>query len=619
MPQPRLSLIFCLILIAASHVLAADASADASVKPGNILWANPLDSATDLAGSDGEGTLVTQPGRANVLQISRTVTKDSALRSFALPAEKLRGKWIYLSADVKASDVSPKPQDWNGIKVMLKLETATETRWPQIAIPVGSFDFVRLSTRILVPPDTTSATLILGLEKVSGAVWFDNLRISVAKSGDTAAAPAPPVPADQPIFKGHHLPALRGAMVHPRMTEDDLRVFARDWGANLIRWQLLYLPKPGTQTDLNAYDLWLDGELARLDQVLGWARQLGVLVVVDLHSPPGGAVGGGGTVNASGAFWTNPAAQTHFINVWQRITQRYKGNPTIWGFDLVNEPDDKSVIEGCDDWQALSERAAKAIRSLDPQRTLIVEPPDWGGAAGFVGFEPLPLPNIVYSFHMYSPMEFTHQGVIGPGETVPYPGRAEGKMWDKSALEASMAPAIEFARKYRVHLYVGEFSAIRWAPGAERYLADLIDLFEAHGWDWTYHAYREWQGWSLELGTDKADTHPTTVPSQRQQLIRKWLRQNRPANSQVLPEIGHFRLCGPLEIPQGHGHGRGVVAGLESHLIIIEQRLIHQRGHPVDFSDRGFGPDLAIREDLTHPVLVDQCHLVSMQLLPQAL
>ena len=45
---------------------------------------------------------------------------------------------------------------------------------------------------------------------------------------------------------------------------------------------------------------------------------------------------------------------------------------------------------------------------------------------------------------------------------------------------------------------VGEFSAITWADGADRYIADCISLFNEHGFDWTYHAFREWPGWSVE-------------------------------------------------------------------------------------------------------------------------
>ena len=47
-------------------------------------------------------------------------------------------------------------------------------------------------------------------------------------------------------------------------------------------------------------------------------------------------------------------------------------------------------------------------------------------------------------------------------------------------------------------MFVGEFSAIAWAPNAEGYIRDCISIFEELGWDWTYHAYREFLGWSVE-------------------------------------------------------------------------------------------------------------------------
>ena len=74
-------------------------------------------------------------------------------------------------------------------------------------------------------------------------------------------------------------------------------------------------------------------------------------------------------------------------------------------------------------------------------------------------------------------------------------------------MKRALKPVVEFQRKYGVHIYIGEFSAIRWAPddSACRYLKDLIDIFEAHGWDWSYHAFREWDGWSVEHGPDPKD------------------------------------------------------------------------------------------------------------------
>jgi hypothetical protein len=435
--SPRLwALLVCLV--------CSVAHAESEPEPTTILWRNTLESPADLHGSDGRGALV-DLGDRTALRIEQSDAQSSALRTFDVPVGPLRGKWIYLSADVRAEGLTAKPQDWNGIKVMLKMDTPAGTQWPQLGLPGGTFDWKPFSTRILVPEDATKLTLHLGLELVAGAAWFDDVRVTLARE----ARETPAAPADRPIFKGHSLPALRGAMAHPEMKREDLRVFAEEWGGNLVRWQLLYIPGKTPPDDLAAYDRWLDKALAKLDDVLLWSRELGVKVVVDLHSPPGGHVAReGGIAVAAGAFWSTPAAQEHFLHVWRRIAERYRHeHDVIWGFDLLNEPDDRTVTEAADDWQTLAARAAAAVREIDPRRTLLIEPATWGSPEGFDGFEPIDLPNIVYSFHMYSPFEYTHQGVDAPADPLAYPGVINGKHWDRAALEASMAPAVAFAKK----------------------------------------------------------------------------------------------------------------------------------------------------------------------------
>ncbi len=144
-------------------------------------------------------------------------------------------------------------------------------------------------------------------------------------------------------------------------------------------------------------------------------------------------------------------------------------------------------------------------------------------------FYPLPISNVVYSVHMYVPHTFTHQGVGRPGQPVDYPGLVDGKPYDKAALEAALKPTIDFQKRYNVAIYIGEFSAIRWAPGdsAYRYLKDVIDIFEAHGWDWSYHAFREWDGWSVEHTGDRANRAPATTETSRQRLLREAFRANQ--------------------------------------------------------------------------------------------
>ena len=116
-----------------------------------------------------------------------------------------------------------------------------------------------------------------------------------------------------------------------------------------------------------------------------------------------------------------------------------------------------------------------------------------------------------------------HNNVTG----IAYPGKIGNTQWNRDQLRRVLQPVREFQLAYNVHIYVGEFSAIRWAPGAVDYLRDCIELFEEYGWDWTYHAYREWDGWSVEHGDDRKNGQPAKEPTDRMQLLRSWFARNK--------------------------------------------------------------------------------------------
>lgn len=478
----------------------------------------------DFAGFlDGPGAFKDIAGRGRVWRVTNDSVEKSAIRSLPLPINAVRGQEILVNADILAEQVSAKPLLWNGIKLMAHIEYPGGEDWPQADIAVGTYDWKRTFVRFQIPEKATAVTLILGLEKVTGTVTFSGLTVARVAT----FVPAPAVPKTQAIFKGHDLPRLRGAMVAQTITEADFAHFTEQWNGNVIRWQLARFYAKADEVGFAGYDQWLDELLVKTDQVLGWAAKRRIQVVLDLHSPPGGKFLEGGYVGASGGLFTDPKAQAHFIEVWRKLAKRYRGNPVIWGFDLVNEPVDDGTAPGCMNWQGLALAAGKAVREVDPDRTLIIEPPKWGSAGGFTYFNPVPLERVVYSFHLYDPIRFTHQKVFHAGEvTVAYPGVIDGKEWNRAALAAAMQPAIDFAARYRVHLYVGEFSAIRWAEGADKYLEDVTAIFEEHGWDWTYHAYREWPGWNLEYGADAADMQPAKQPTARFKVLEKWWKRN---------------------------------------------------------------------------------------------
>ena len=278
------------------------------------------------------------------------------------------------------------------------------------------------------------------------------------------------------------------------MTEDDFRTL-HDWGATLLRYQMIrQWHAKNANRDLPEFDAWLRGRLDHFESVvLPMCRQYGLRVVLDLHVTPGGR----NRLSEFNMFFEREYAD-HFLEIWRRMATRFRGNAdVIYGYDLCNEPVQyRMALPDCD-WWSLQRRAAEAIREIDPETPIIIESNLWDVPSTFGTLSPLTLTNVIYEVHVYNPVEFTHQGVGNRSKDVyEYPNPARG--WDKEKLRGVLSPVRAFEKAHGAKIYVGEFSAIAWAPGADQYIRDCIDLFAEFGWDWTYHAFREWEGWSVE-------------------------------------------------------------------------------------------------------------------------
>jgi len=395
---------------------------------------------------------------------------------------------------------------------------------PALADNLAAGVLAQVELGLNLPADIKGADLSLGLQSSQGTVWFDELKITVM------SAPRPPRPKPDPnappAYKGHNLPRLRGVMSPNQFRDEDLRVLGQEWKANLIRWQMTrFWGRPGTDRDLDEYNKWMDGKLDEAAQALDACAKYGIKLVLDVHSPPGGR-----TTDNTICIALEPRYADAFVALWEKIATRFKGHPALWGYDLVNEPvQNTPAPEGVDDYLGVQVRAAKAIRKIDPTTPIIIESAEWDSAAGYKDLDPVDVPNVVYQVHMYVPGEFTHQGVNGSKTGISYPGEINGVKWDKERLRGILQPVRDFQLAYNVHIYAGEFSAIRWAPGdsAVTYLRDVIDLFEEYGWDWSYHAYREWDGWSLEHSADPDDHERTKEPTDRLKLMLGWFAKNQ--------------------------------------------------------------------------------------------
>ena len=311
---------------------------------------------------------------------------------------------------------------------------------------------------------------------------------------------------------------LRGAMLPARATtEDDITVLA-GWGATMARFQIMRnWFKDDDCRDLEEYGRWIDSRLDNLEDVLRWAGERGMKICIDLHSPPGGKRPGDRAMNM---FFEEKYADA-FVETWKRIAARFKGNPAVYGYDLVNEPNQKTPAP-FSYWE-LQRRAAEAVRAIDPDTPIIVESNLSDAPSAFRYLSPLAMDNVIYQVHCYRPGDYTHQGVRGNPVGAIWPDPEKGR--DREYLRRALQPVRDFQLRHRARIYVGEFSASSYATGAENYLRDCIDLFEEYGWDWTYHAFREADVWNVEKElNDDGKYVPSTDNPRKRALLEGFSR-----------------------------------------------------------------------------------------------
>ncbi|HTI21999.1 MAG TPA: cellulase family glycosylhydrolase [Kutzneria sp.] len=160
-----------------------------------------------------------------------------------------------------------------------------------------------------------------------------------------------------------------------------------------------------------------------LDKVIDYIGSKGMRVVLDQHRPDSGA--------QSPLWYTAQYPESRWLSDWTMLAQRYKGNPTVVGMDLHNEPHTVQggggACWGCGDtahdWRLAAERAGNAILAVNPDVLIIVEGIDcvpgtgdpqcgwWGGNLSAAAQYPVRLSKsdkLVYSAHEYATSVF-HQ------------------------------------------------------------------------------------------------------------------------------------------------------------------------------------------------------------------
>jgi endoglucanase len=176
--------------------------------------------------------------------------------------------------------------------------------------------------------------------------------------------------------------------------EADLR-FVRELGLNSLR-----IPINFRRFATASGDFASSIAVRELDRVVAIAERLGLLVIFDLHSAPGGQNPDWHCDNATGKseFWTNPDHRQKVTECWEQLATRYRDNTTVAGYDLINEPCyfDDALNAVLVDFYAT---CIVAIRRIDPHHVIFVEGNTYG--RDFSMFERNLDDQVAYSFHYY--------------------------------------------------------------------------------------------------------------------------------------------------------------------------------------------------------------------------
>ncbi|UAY54388.1 cellulase family glycosylhydrolase [Arachidicoccus terrestris] len=185
------------------------------------------------------------------------------------------------------------------------------------------------------------------------------------------------------------------------------------WGFNAVRLPMHYnlFTLPIEQEPFAGKNTWLPEGFRLVDTLLSWCSQAHVYLILDLHAAPGGQ-GNDLPISdrdpARPSLWQSQANQEKTVALWEKLAKRYKDQPYIGGYDLLNETnwgfEDSTDIRGTKEqhnqplW-ALLKRITESIRQYDKRHMIILE--GNGFANNYHGLDSLWDNNTVLSFHKY--------------------------------------------------------------------------------------------------------------------------------------------------------------------------------------------------------------------------
>jgi endoglucanase len=206
---------------------------------------------------------------------------------------------------------------------------------------------------------------------------------------------------------------------------------------------------------------------ALMDRVVGWAKEDGLYLILDMHCAPGGQTGA--NIDDSWGYpwlYDDEASQQHAMDIWKRIADHYHGNPTVLGYDLLNEPIPHypKLQQYNSKLEPVYRKLVSAVRSVDKNHVVILGGAQWD--TNFSVFGPPFDKNAMYTFHKY---------------------------WMPPVQDA-VKPYVEFRDKYNVPIWMGESG-----ENTDDWITKFRTLLDDNEISWTFWPYKKMQATSAPM------------------------------------------------------------------------------------------------------------------------
>ena len=241
-----------------------------------------------------------------------------------------------------------------------------------------------------------------------------------------------------------------------------------------------------------------------LDRIIDWCKQEELYVLLDMHCAPGGQTGDNIDDSYGYPFlFKSKSSQDLMTEIWVKIAKKYKDEPIIVGYDIVNEPIAHYFKKELDvlnhELFLLYKRIIKEIRKVDTQHTIFLNGSIW--STNFDVFEELNDPNVVYEFHTY---------------------------W-VDVTKSVIQPYIDFRDKHQVPIYVGETG-----ENTDQWIHDFRVLLDENDVSWCYWPYKKMNNTRGIMNFDEPESyHLISEYAKSDRSSYAKMRANRPNISEV--------------------------------------------------------------------------------------